>query len=198
MAAHSREKKVLVVLGISIALGAVVLNALGHNPPSAGAFCLSRYNRLGSVKKYILSRAEQSSKLWSRIEIYYSGTESGNIESAYGVPDGVGKADGEQNEKVSTNGLNCHFVICNGNGGRDGLIQPTEKWQRQSPVLTRPNRDGEPVFRDTLEGQTIYICVIADNKAATPTNFQIKRTEELVEGLCRKFDIQPESIIYPR
>ncbi len=211
MATHSREKKVLVVLGISITLGAIILNALGHNPPSAGAFCLSRYNRLGSVKKYILSRAEQSPKVWSRIEIYYSGTESGNIESAYGVSGGMGNPehinpDREQNEKVS-NGLNCHFVICNGNGGHDGLIQPTEKWQRQSPVLTRPNRDrsfisgqnrnGEPVFRDTLKEQTIYICVIADNEAAIPTNFQIKRTEELVEGLCRKFDIQPESIFYP-
>ncbi len=196
MATHSREKKVLVVLGISITFGAIILNALGHNPPSAGAFCLSRYNRLGSVKKAILSRADQSLKRWSQIEIYYSGTESGNIESAYGVLGGVGSPehinpDRKQNEKVS-NVVNCHFVICNGNGGRDGQIQATEKWERQSSGLPLVGTVDE-----TTTDQTIYICVIADGEAVSATDFQIKRTEALVEELSRKFNIQPDSIRYP-
>ncbi len=199
MMTHSREKKVLVILGISITLGAIILNALGHNPPSAGAFCLSRYYRLGSVKKAILSRAEQSSIRWSQIEIDYSGTESGNIEqlallSKVDSPEDV-NPDREQNEKVS-NGVNYHFIICNGNGGHDGLIQPTEKWQRQSSIIPGQSRNDEAVFCETLTEQTIYICVIADNENSFPTDFQVKRTEELVEGLCRKFNIQPESISY--
>jgi len=185
---HSRETKVLVVLGISIILGAIILNALGHNPPSAGAFCLSRYYRLGSVKKAILFRADQLPGRWSRIEIYYSGIESGNIESAYG---GLSDAGGDEHinlvrdakEKVS-NGISCHFVICNGRVGHNGQIQPTEKWQKQSSVVH-------------CTKQTISICVIVDDKAKTPTDFQIKRTEALVEELCRKFNIQPESIRYP-
>ena len=240
MTTHSRETKVLVVLGVSITLGAIILNALGHNPPSAGAFCLSRYYRLGSVKKSILSRADQSPGRWSQIEIYVSVPELGNIESAFGGLSDVGGDERinpvrEQNEKVS-NGVNCHFVICNGRVGHDGQIEPTEKWQRQSPVLAlvgakpavarRPSRDrsviprenwnGEPLppatsggvlsdrskyqrptdFCETPTDQTIYICVIADDEAAPPTDFQIKRTEALVEVLCRKFDIQPDSIRY--
>ena len=188
MKKHSRETKVLVVLGISIILAAIILNALGHNPPSAGAFCLSRYYRLGSVKKAIRSHADQLPGRWSRIEIYYSGTESGNIETAFGKSSDVG-ADEHINpvrdtkEKVS-NGVNCHFIICNGRVGHDGQIQPTEKWQQQSLVSHHSK-------------QTIRICVIVDDKAKTPTDFQIKRTEALVEGLCRKFHIQPESIRYP-
>jgi len=188
MTKHSRETKVLVVLGVSIILAAIILNALGHNPPSAGAFCLSRYYRLGSVKKAIRSRADQLPGRWSRIEIYYSGTEAGNIESAFGEASDVG-ADEHINpvrdtkENVS-NRVNCHFIICNGRVGHDGQIQPTEKWQQQSLV-------------EHYSKQTIRICVIADDKAKTPTDFQIKRTEALVEELCRKFHIQPESIRYP-
>ncbi len=188
MTTHSRETKVLVVLGVSITLGAIILNALGHNPPSAGAFCLSRYYRLGSVKKSILSRADQLPGRWGRIEIYVIVPESGNIKSTFGGSSDVGGDEHinpvrEQNEKVS-NGINCHFVICNGRVGHDGQIEPTEKWQRQSSVIH-------------YSKQTIRICVIVDDKAKTPTDFQIKRTEALVEELCRKFNIQPESIRYP-
>ena len=200
MRTHSREKKVLLILGISITLGAVILNALGHNPPSAGAFCLSRYYLLGSVKKAILSYANHPPGCWSQIEIDISGTESGNIEQLASLSN-AGSAehinsDREQNEEVS-NGLNYHFIICNGNGGHDGLIQPTEKWRRQSSLIPGQSRNDEPVFCETLTEQTIYICVIADNETSFPTDFQTKRTEELVEGLCRKFNIQPESISYP-
>lgn len=188
MTTHSRETKVLVVLGVSITLGAIILNALGHNPPSAGAFCLSRYYRLGSVKKNILSRADQSPGRWSQIEIYVIVPESGNIKSAFGGSSDVGGPEHinpvrEQNEKVS-NGVNCHFVICNGRVGHDGQILPTEKWQKQSSVIH-------------YSKQTIRICVILDDKAKTPTDFQIKRTESLAEELSRKFHIQPESIRYP-
>jgi hypothetical protein len=207
MTTHSRETKVLVVLGVSITLGAIILNALGHNPPSAGAFCLSRYYRLGSVRKSILSRADQSPGRWSRIEIYVIVPESGNIKSAYG---GLSDVGGDEH-------INCHFVICNGRIGHDGQIEPTEKWQRQSSVIPPENWNGEPPppatsggalsdrskyqrprdFCETPTDQTIYICVIADDEAVPPTDFQIRRTEALVEVLCRKFDIQPESIRYP-
>ncbi len=185
MRMHAREKKVLVILGISITLGAVILNALGHNPPSAGAFCLSRYYSLSPVKKAILSRADQFMRRWSQIEIDYSGTESGNIEQL-ALLSGMDSPDD----------VNYHFIICNGNGGKDGLIQPTEKWQRQSPIIPGQSRNDEAVFCETLTEETIYICVIADNENSFPTDSQVKRTEELVEGLCRKFNIQPESISY--
>ena len=184
MRTHTREKKVLVILGISITLGAIVLNALGHNPPSAGAFCLSRYYRLGSVKKAILFRADQSPRRWrrwSQIEIDYSGTESGNIEQLASLSN----ADSPEH-------VNYHFIICNGNGGRDGQIQATEKWERQSSGLPLVGTVDE-----TTTDQTIYICVIADGEVVPQTDFQIKRTEALVEELSRKFNIQPDSIRYP-
>jgi hypothetical protein len=90
--------------------------------------------------------------------------------------------------------INCHYVICNGLGAGDGQIQPTEKWQRQEPV----NRDWlsyEPQSNNV--GNAILICVIADVKDARPTRMQIKVTEELAKGLCRKFKIKSEAIHFP-
>ncbi|MCK4821571.1 hypothetical protein KA005_37740, partial [bacterium] len=46
-----RVAKVLATLLTSMTIGAIVLMALGHNPPSAGPFSLWTYYRLDPVKK---------------------------------------------------------------------------------------------------------------------------------------------------
>ena len=174
----SRETKVFAALLVSMIVGLIILRALGSNPPSAGAFCLLRYYRLEPVEKAILSRAAQLPGCWSRIEIYYSGTGAGNSERSAPLNGLAGPED-----------INYHFVVCN-----NGQIKSTEKWQRQLPVSrTSPNH--EPRTRNSR--QTMRICVVADGKTARSTEFQIKRTEALVEGLSRRFNIQPESIHYP-
>jgi len=180
---ESREAKVFAALAISMTVGVVILQSLGNNPPSAGAFCLSRYTRAVPVEEAVLSRAAQPAGIWSGIEIYYSGTMSGNIQQLAFLS-GLGNPED----------INCHYVICNGIGAGDGQIQPTERWQRQQPV----NRDWlnhEP--QTASEKHTIFICVIADAETTRPTEMQIEMTEALAEGLCRKFNIQSESIHYP-
>ena len=173
-----RVLKVLTVLLVSMTAGAMVLMAMGSNRPSAGPFCLSSYYRLDSVEEAISSRAAQSPGRWNYIEIYYSGTKAGNIEQLASLG---GFANPED--------IDCHFVICNDLGGGDGQIQPTEKWQRQWSIV--------PARKWYGSAQTIRICVIADDKAARPTELQLKRIEALVEGLCGKFNIQTKSIRYP-
>ncbi len=175
---QARVAKVLAALLASMTIGAISLMALGHNPPSAGPFSLWTYYRLDPVTKAISSRAAQSPDRWNRIEIYYSGTNAGNIEQ---LARRGGLASPEDN--------NFHFCICNGRGGEDGTIQATEKWQRQWSLI--PDR--------TWYGssQTIRICVIADGKTAYLTDCQIKRLEILLDGLSKKFLIHPESIHYP-
>ena len=113
------------------------------------------------------------------MEIYYSGTKSGDIKTLASLG---GLARPED--------IDCHFVICNGFGGGDGYIQPTEKWQRQWPVI--PGR--------TWYGtrQTIRICVVSDGKTVRPTGCQIKRTEALVEELRKKFSVPLQSIYQPK
>ena len=181
MSNQPRVAKVLAALLVSMTAGAVVLMALGDNPPSAGLFSLSSYylHNLDPVEKAVRSRTAQSPGRWSRIEIYYSGTKAGNIEQLASLSGLAGAED-----------INCHFVICNGLGGGDGQIQSTEKWQRQWSIIPGRTWYGS--------GQTIRICIIADGKTTLPTDFQIKRVEELVEGLHRKFNIRTESIYYSK
>jgi hypothetical protein len=175
---QARVAKVLVLLLASMTIGAITLLALGHNPPSAGPFSLWTYYRLDPVQKAISSRAAQSPERWNRIEIYYSGTKGGSIEQLASL-----------NGLSSSEDTNFHFCLCNGLGAEDGQIQPTEKWQRQWSLIPSRTWYGS--------SQTIRICLIADGKTAYPTDCQIKRLETLLDGLCRKFHIQPEAIYYP-
>ena len=102
-----RISKVLAVLLVSMTAGATVLMALSGNPPTAGPFCLSSYYRLDPIEKVIKSRAAQSPNRWNSIEIYFSGTKAGNIEQ-------LASLEGLSNSAQ----LNCHFLVCNGLGGR--------------------------------------------------------------------------------
>jgi hypothetical protein len=178
MSNQKRAAKVFAALLISMTTGAVVLMALGNNPPSAGPFCLSSYYHLDPVEKAVFSQAAQWPGRWNRIELYYSGTRAGNIEQ-------LASLEGLTSEED----INCHFCICNGLGGSDGQIQPSEKWQRQWSAIPGRTWYGS--------SQTIRICIIADGKNTRPTDFQIKRAEALVEALCRKFEIQGRSVYYP-
>lgn len=193
MTVQSRQTKVLVALLVSIIVGAIILNAFGHNPPSAGAFCLSWYYDLIPIEKSIYSRATQYPGRWKKIEIYYSGSDIDN--QAMPSSNSYAKQFNATRDIASYGDLNCHFIICNGQIGRDGLIKATENWQMQQAV--NPESSNQKRKSRNFE-QNIYICIIANGKIACPTNYQIKRTEELLEKLCQKFRISPESIHFPK
>jgi hypothetical protein len=171
---QARVAKVLATLLASMTIGAIVLMALGHNPPSAGPFSLWTYYRLDPVKKAISSQAAQSPDNWNSIQIYYSSTPTGNIEQLASF-----------NGLANPDDINCHFCLYNGLGGSDGQIQTTKKWQKQSPATS------------TGSNKTIRVCIIADGKTKHPTDCQLKRIQVLVEALCKKFHIQFSSIDYP-
>lgn len=177
MANQPRVAKVLLALLVSMTTGAVVLMALNGAPPSAGPFCLSSYYRLNPISQAIRSNATQQPERWDIVEIYYSGTKAGSINqlaSLSGVP---------------AENLNCHFVIGNGLGADDGEIQPTERWQKQWAIIPGSSWYGT--------AQTIRICVINDSTISQPTDFQVKRTQALVEALARRFQIKQHKIYYP-
>jgi hypothetical protein len=160
------------MLLLSMTVGAFLLMALGNNPPSAGPFCLSAYYQLDSVDHVVQSRACQAPHRWTSIEIYFSGTQHGNLL-----------------QPAESADLNCHFLICNGAGGGDGEIQASEQWQRQWSI--RPSR--------TWQGsdKTIRVCLIGDGVRTAPTNYQLKRLETLLEALSRKFGIPAHSVYLP-
>jgi hypothetical protein len=178
MTNQPRVTRVLVVLLISMTVGAIVLMALGNHPPSAGAFCLSTYYRLNPIEQAISSRVTQAPGRWESVEIYYSGTKAGDLDQLASL-----------SGLTSSDDINCHFVICNGLGGCDGQIQTTEKWQKQWSVIPDHSWYGS--------SKTIRVCLVADGKSVKPTNAQIKRTEAIVEMLSAKNNIPPAKIFYP-
>jgi hypothetical protein len=178
MSNQPRVAKVLVALLASMTIGAVILMAMSGSPPSAGPFSLSTYYRLDPIEQIILSEATQSSDRWNCIEVYFSGTTAGNIDQLASVS-GLSSADL----------IDCHFVVCNGLGGKDGQVEATKKWQRQWAVIPSRTWYGTP--------QTIRICVVADGQDRLATNSQLRRTERLADKLARRFNIDPVSIYYP-
>ncbi len=180
---RSRQAKVFAALLVSMTTGMIVLKAIGNNPLPVGAFCLAQYRQLVPVEEAISSRVTQAANHWNRIQVYYGGARSGNSQPSALL---AGQAAPED--------MDCHFIICNGFGGDDGQIQRTEKWEKQQPVNFE-SPDPEPQI--ARSGKTICIYVIADGKSNRLTDMQIKRTEALVEGLCRRFDIKFGSIYYP-
>ena len=192
MTVQSRQTKVLVALLFSIIICTIILNVLGHNPPSAGAFCLSQYYRLVPVERLVRLREVQRPEYFKWIKIYYSGDVLDdkvtlNSNKCIEPLDSVDSISGQED-------IDCHFIIYNGLAGHDGRIKPTEKWNRQLPA-DRPVDNNKRRARQNE--QTIYISIVTSGQNPQCTNFQIKRAEILVEELCRELNIKSESVHYP-
>ncbi len=179
MSNQPRVIKVLAALLVSMTVGAIILMALGNNPPSAGPFCLSTYYRLDSVDHAMESQSGQRPGQWDSIDIFFSGTKGGNIDRLVAA---LGLESPDQ--------LNCHFVICNGVGAGDGAIEATETWKEQRSTRSTSTGRGD--------ARTIRICLIGNGVSALPTDYQLKRLEMLLEALCRRFDIPTQSVHLPR
>ena len=178
MSYQPRVAKVLAALLVSMTTGAIVLMALGSNPPSAGPFCLASYYGLKETRASVRAGAAQNPDRWNAIEVYYSGTRAGNIEQLAALS-GLAAPDD----------INCHFVVCNGFGAKNGQIQTTQRWLKGWSTIPTGTWYGT--------GKTIRLCVVADALAAAPTDSQVKRTEALIECLARTFHIEPHAIHYP-
>ena len=117
MTAQSRETKVLVALLISIIVCTIFLNMLGHNPPAAGAFCLSRYNNLVPVENLVRSLIVRHPRYWKRIEICFSECDS-DVRYISGSNMSVDNNSSSNNSSNQADS-NCHFIIYNGLSGED-------------------------------------------------------------------------------
>jgi hypothetical protein len=192
MTAQSRQTKVLLSLLASIIVCTIILNMLGHNPPSAGAFCLSKYYDLAPVEELVRSRDVQRLGYWMGIGIYFSEYKTDNLiaSSSDCQIEGSGTLSGISNQERD----NCHFIIHNGFDGNDGQIEPTIKWDKQLPA---DRFAGNSRLETGYNIQTIYICVAMNDQSTQPTNLQIKRVQVLIDKLCKEFNIDSASVIYP-
>jgi len=181
MSKQPRAAKILISLVASMTVGATILMTLDHQSISAGAFSLASYSSLGSVADVITAKEPTKSDRWNKIEIFYSNTKGGDLKQLASLS-GLTNADD----------LNFHFLVCNSLGavnGQDGQIQSTEKWLNQWSAL-----QGGVWYGSSA---AIRICIIGETNK-TASDYQISRTEELIDALSRRFNITPANITYPQ
>lgn len=193
MTDRSRQTKVLAALCASMIIGGAILSALSHHPLSASAFCLSSYYRLAPVEDSVSQGATPNAGRWKRIEIFHS-NDGGHRSRTRPDPDNPAKQLNVSQSCLACEHGDCHFVVCSGHAGNDGQIQSTENWRCQLPASRLRSNHTEPTGKDK---RTIYICIATGGERTVPTDFQIRRTEALVEELCRRFHIRPEAVLYP-
>ena len=171
MAGQNRTVAVLFVLLVAMTGGALVLMSLDNYAPSAGAYSLSSYLRLNPVEQVVKDTLKVAPVQWAGIEVFYSQTRGGNVKELPLLASLSG-----------TQAAQFHFLVCNGSGDKDGLIQTSEQWGQQSAA----GQNG-----------VVRICIIGDGKTTPATNSQIQRTYTLVETLSQTFNISPRQVRYP-
>lgn len=107
---------------------------------------------------------------WRQIVIHHSGQQMGSAESI-----------GELHQALGYHGLGYHFVIGNGDGVEDGLIQVGYRWMDQL--------DGEYVPR------AISICIVGNGDKAPPTAAQMEQLTRLVNALQARTGIGVDRVV---
>ena len=117
---------------------------------------------------------------WRYIIIHHSGTDSGS-EASF---------DRYHRRQRGWKGIGYDFVIGNGSGTPDGLIEVTFRWEKQitgaHAGVDRYNRHG------------IGICLVGDFSAGEPTNSQMKSLVALVLYLQQSCRIPLPNILTHR
>lgn len=127
-------------------------------------------DRLGAV--FATSRPIRDDR-WGGIVIHHSGQMRGDARSIADLHD-----------SLRYDGLQYHFVIGNGTGSADGLIEVGPRWMNQ--------RDG--VYAE----RSISICLVGNGDKTPPTAVQMDRLGALVRALRDQLSIPSERVVLHR
>ena len=120
-------------------------------------------------------------RAWRHIVIHHSATDGGNAEIFDALHRGPGFGFDE---------LGYHFVITNGRGGPDGLVEVGSRWHKQK---WGAHCGGTP--NNEYNDYGIGICLVGDFTGRMPTRAQLVSLENLVVRLMAEYDIPPENVI---
>lgn len=120
---------------------------------------------------------------WRYVVIHHSATEVGS----------AGMFDRIHREQRGWDELGYHFVITNGRGARDGLVQVGSRWRKQK---WGAHCGGTPGNEYNEHG--IGICLVGDFTSHMPTSAQMASLHRLLRFLVDRYDIPPQNIIAHR
>ncbi|MFA6134977.1 MAG: peptidoglycan recognition family protein [Phycisphaerae bacterium] len=121
----------------------------------------------------------QGYRQWRYIVIHHSGNEKGNA-AEFDL----------MHRRRGWDELGYHFVIDNGQGGRDGAIEVGSRWKSQK---WGAHCGGTP--NNEYNTQGIGICLVGDFSNHMPSQAQLESLCRLVSYLAATCEIEPENIV---
>ena len=106
-------------------------------------------------------------RTWEGILIHHSATDSGNLA----------KFDRYHREVNGWLMVGYDFIICNGSGGPDGLVETSDRWKRQ--IQGAHAGPGLKRYNDHWVG----ICLVGDFSRTRPTDRQLASLRRLIRYL---------------
>lgn len=110
---------------------------------------------------------------WQSIIVHHSGQGTGDAQSL-----------GDLHQRLGYGDLSFHFVIANGEGAEDGLIQVGPRWVRQVDGVYAPG--------------AISICLVGNGDQALLTRAQMGKLVQLVTELQVRLGIPAEQVYLHR
>ena len=119
---------------------------------------------------------------WEYVVVHHSASESGSVQSIH--EEHRRRKDAMGNAWL---GIGYHFVIGNGQGMKDGAVEPTFRWDEQ----LHGAHSGDPLFN----ARGIGICLIGNFEKTPPSKAQLTAVKELVKTLAGRHQIVRGKII---
>jgi hypothetical protein len=138
-------------------------------------------DRLGNKRRHPWT--SPGKRKWNYIVIHHSATPGGN----------AAEFDRDHRERRGWDELGYHFVITNGNGGRDGKVEIGPRWRKGK---WGAHCGGTPDNEYNEHG--IGVCLVGDFSRDLPSRAQRASLEKLVGHLAETYRIEPDRIITHR
>ena len=127
------------------------------------------WRHLGPAARAAVDASLAKHKDWQRIVLHGSSISHGNARLL---------ARYQASVRGMTQGLASHFVIGNGKGAADGLVEPGERWVKALPAgdISDPG----------LSSTSISVCLVGDFDSQPPSASQLEALDELLDYLAIK------------
>lgn len=123
---------------------------------------------------------------WSAIVVHHSASASGSAASI---------DDYHRRVRGFPRGLAYHFVIGNGRGLGDGVIEAGPRWTRQQPGAHVASSLRDSHTHALWDDVAIGIVLVGNFEDAAPTRAQVASLTSLVRALRARFRIAPARVL---
>lgn len=121
-------------------------------------------------------RPKVDAREWRHIVLHHTATDSGSVERIH-----------ESHIAKGWLGIGYHFLIGNGNGMADGVVEPTFRWRQQL--------HGAHAGKDEYNQHGIGICLVGNFQETNPTEGQLAAVKQLVAALRGEYSIPSSRVI---